>query len=57
MTEITQEPKICPSCRVLTPFDQLKKIVSRSSGKSTNSWRCVTCIKKISDAKRAATKN
>jgi len=54
MTEIIQAPKVCPSCRVLTPIDQMKKIVSRSGGKNTNSWRCFACIKRKVQAVQAA---
>jgi len=56
MTEISQAPKICPSCRALTPINEMKKIVSRSSGKTTNSWRCFACIKRKAVALKAAQK-
>ena len=46
MTEIIQACKICPSYRALTPINQMKKIVSRSSGKTTNSWRFFACMKR-----------
>jgi hypothetical protein len=54
MTEITQAPKVCPSCRVLTPINQMKKILSRSGGKTTNSWRCFACMERRQIALKAA---
>jgi len=54
MTEIIEAPKVCPSCRAVTPMDQMKKIVSRSSGKTTNSWRCFACMDRKKIALKAA---
>ncbi len=38
--------KTCPSCNTAVPSDQGKRIISRSSGKETISFRCFNCIKK-----------
>ena len=54
MTEIIQAPKVCPSCRVLTPMNQMRKVISRSSGKTTNSLRCFACMKRKAEAVQAA---
>jgi len=54
MTEIIQAPKVCPSCRALTAMGQMKKIVSRSGGKTTNSWRCFACMERKQVALKAA---
>jgi uncharacterized protein with PIN domain len=37
------EYKQCPSCNRKTPISECKKIESRSSGKTTISWRCNVC--------------
>ena len=46
MTITTQQSKICPSCRGLTPPELQIKRVSRSSGKQTISFRCKACNEK-----------
>ena len=46
MAAIIESKKMCPSCRMLTSIDECKKVVSRSSGKVTTSWRCISCIKR-----------
>ena len=35
--------KNCPACNRKTPISECKQIVSRSSGKTTTSWRCIVC--------------
>ena len=43
--------KTCPSCNVAVLSDQGKRIISRSSGKETISFRCFACIKKRTPAR------
>ena len=42
--KIEDEPfKNCPACSRKTPISECKQIISRSSGKTTTSWRCIVC--------------
>lgn len=43
-TEMTTEKKTCRSCGLLKDISLLKKVTSHSSGKTTYSWRCESCI-------------
>lgn len=47
MTKIDQTEgelfKKCPACNRKTPIEECKQIISRSSGKTTISWRCIVC--------------
>lgn len=38
--------KRCPSCRNLTAPSDCVKRISRSSGKTTTSWRCKACVER-----------
>lgn len=58
MTNPADPLVICPSCHAPKPTSECKKIVSRSSGKTSTSIRCLACIKRkevaIQEAKARA---
>lgn len=57
MTSLTsQQSKVCPSCRNLTPPELQVKRISRSSGKQTISFRCKACNDKGKQSKNGAIK-
>lgn len=44
--------KFCPSCKASTPENLGRRILSRSAGKETASWRCFACLDRMKKPKK-----